>query len=57
MVTPTDRQGEYSAIFLIKGWKIDGIDMQFCVWHMSMLYPSDLICICKKVRCAAWFAI
>ena len=28
MVTPTDQQGEYSAICLFEGWKIEGRDLQ-----------------------------
>ena len=32
MVTPTDRQGEYRAICLFEGWKMEGRDM-----HISKL--------------------
>ena len=28
MVTPTDQQGEYNAICLFEGWKIEGRDLQ-----------------------------
>ena len=28
MVTPTNRQDEYSAICLFEGWKIEGRDLQ-----------------------------
>ena len=28
MVTPTDRQGEFSATCLFEGWKIEGRDLQ-----------------------------
>ena len=36
MVTPTDRQGEFSAICLFEGWKIEGRDLQLTTTNRKL---------------------
>ena len=73
MVTPTDRptnrQGEYSAICLFKGWKIKGRDLrhtliflvcQFCLIMRSKTQKSKISDVAKRdcrLRMKIWYLL